>query len=213
MKVLIIDGDQNYTAMYENRGHEVVSEMDDADLIQFTGGADVSPSYYGSLTHPRTVYDIRRDVKEKDLYMMNRVHFQIPMTGICRGGQFLNVMNGGQMYQHVDNHAIGGTHNTLDLRTGETIPVSSTHHQMMKPLLHPTNCEVIGGNLVPLSTFKQTVDVHGDIEEVQEGADIEVVHYPNTKSLCFQPHPEYMNEDHPCQVWYFNLLEELLGVK
>src|SRR3546814_3238996 len=31
-----------------------------------------------------------------------------PMAGICRGGQFLNVMCGGSMIQHVEGHAIHG---------------------------------------------------------------------------------------------------------
>lgn len=32
------------------------------------------------------------------------------MVGICRGAQFLNVMAGGKMIQHVEGHAIHGTH-------------------------------------------------------------------------------------------------------
>src|SRR3546814_14796091 len=53
----------------------------------------------------------------------------IPMLGVCRGAQFLNVMPGGKLYQDVDNHV--GDHPIYDPQNKRVIPnVSSIHHQM-----------------------------------------------------------------------------------
>ena len=53
-KVYIVGGGGDYKSMFEGEGWEVVDCFSKADLIQFTGGADVSPALYGESTHPQT---------------------------------------------------------------------------------------------------------------------------------------------------------------
>src|SRR5438309_1359385 len=61
-----------------------------------------------------------------------------PMAGICRGSQFLNVMAGGRLCQHLDGH---GSWHDMETSDGRSFEVSSTHHQMMLP---PEGAKVIG---------------------------------------------------------------------
>lgn len=195
-----------YETMFLANGYEIVESLEEADLVQFTGGEDVTPDLYGETRHPRTHNSEMRDAFELDIYNWCKEN-GTPMTGICRGGQFLNVANGGAMWQDVDGHAIHGEHIMIDIRNGEMISVSSTHHQMM----------IVGelGELICAaseSSWKESC-VDGKIHRVpsERGDDVEVVWYPASDSLCYQPHPEFFGPDHPCQVYYFKLIRELIG--
>ena len=127
------------------------------------------------------------------------------MAGICRGAQFLNVMNGGKMWQHVTGHAVSKGHIATDLVSGEEVLVTSTHHQMMIPSAH--------GKVLAVANVAGHKYSYDKGEEGGVTPDIEVVFYEDTKSLCFQPHPEYVGLDHPCQRLYFDYLEQFLGLK
>jgi gamma-glutamyl-gamma-aminobutyrate hydrolase PuuD len=173
--------------MFQDRGWEVmpvtIENIQNADLVQFTGGSDVTPALYGE---KNTASDNSepRDLMEIGVFGVAMAE-NIPMAGICRGGQFLNVMCGGKMHQHVDGHATGKMHGIITI-DGDVISVTSTHHQMMIP----------GDNAVVLATAK----IVGD-------EDTEIVYYPNDSVFCFQPHPEFSNGS--CQDLYFNYLDKL----
>lgn len=196
-KVCIIDGSVGYRNLFQRMGHEIVHKLEDAHLVCFTGGEDVTPSYYGADKHPFTNNNPVRDRREKEAFEIC-VSMRIPMVGICRGAQFLNVMCGGEMYQHVTNHC--GDHQLIDLDTKEVVEVSSTHHQMMKP----------SDNAIIIATAKQN-----SIREWYEGdkffselseEDYEVVAYPEQGVLCFQPHPEFMGYKYEGMYEYFKSL-------
>jgi len=202
--VYIVGSDGLIGSMYEANGWDVVAKMSEADLVQFTGGADVSPAMYGEAPHPRTYSESGRDVRERRLYAEVQ-ELGLPCVGICRGGQFLNVMNGGSMYQHVDGHAIGGLHVMTDTQTGEKLLTTSTHHQMMRPA--EDGLVVATANE---ATFKENMDgdkvIVTDPVGMQNSDDVEVVYYEGTNTLCHQGHPEYMEPEHESVVYFFNLL-------
>ena len=194
-----------YAHMYVCNGWNVVAKMADADIVQFIGGADVNPELYGEKMHPLTSPSSNSD--ERDLLAYEQAQkLGLYCVGICRGGQFLNVMSGGKMYQHVDKHAGSSGHQLTDLGTGETLKVSSTHHQMMLP---GPDAKLIG--VADEGTYREVVDEQGHpitlFRRAEEEDDIEVLYYEKTKCLCFQPHPELFSKDHECQVYFFSLLE------
>ena len=206
MNVMIIGGGFSYNKMFEERGFGVVYSLEEADLVQFTGGADVSPVMYGELPHPSTGFSARRDKEEMAVYKEAQ-KWSIPCAGICRGAQFLNVMNGGKMWQHVNNHAISGTH-VMITDDGRDVEVTSTHHQMMRAAEH--------GDVLCVA-YESDIREHMKdgvlCRETGEYEDTEVVLYTKTQSLCFQPHPEYLDKDHECQEYYFELIKNHLGVE
>lgn len=53
------------------------------NLILFTGGEDVTPSFYGENKGKFTKNNRHRDDVEQDLF--HRMYYQIPKLGICRG--------------------------------------------------------------------------------------------------------------------------------
>lgn len=199
MKVFIVGGGPQYARMFIERGWEVLNEQAhqvlEADLIQFTGGEDVTPEIYGE-KNTSSYNSLPRDLHEAGFFAIAK-RMGKPMAGICRGGQFLNVMCGGSMIQHVEGHAIHGTHEIYDQYTESVIQVTSTHHQMMIPA---QECELIA--------FANIVNKHFN----NDANDAEVVNYPDQKCLCFQPHPEH-NGYKECRDYYFELLNNCLGLK
>ncbi len=196
-KVYIEHSNAQYNELFNQLGFEQVFSPEAADLIVFTGGADVSPAIYGDRPHQYTHSDAFRDAKEARLFEWAVEHDK-KLVGICRGGQFLNVMCGGRMYQHVESHC--GAHNITDLETGEVIYVSSTHHQMMMP--------APGAVLVATSNLRGSREWYdGEVfkRDVSE-QDIEVVYYPTFDTLCFQPHPEFDGPQYETMKAYFQHL-------
>lgn len=208
-RVMIVSPDPAYIDMYKQAGWEIVDNLDKASLVQFTGGEDVHPAYYGEDRHPHTYANIGRDDDEAVLFHKARDN-NIPMVGICRGGQFLNVMCGGRMWQHVDNHAIAGTHQVHDLWTKEDYQATSTHHQMMRP-----SVKAIVIAVASLANFKESMD-GSNIEhhefpnaEARHNNDVEVCYYQEQNALCFQPHPEFGNAL-ACRSHFFRYVNDYL---
>lgn len=201
LKVYIVGNQYGYGQLFIKHGHEITIEMQDADLVCFTGGEDVSPSLYGEKPHIRTYYNPTRDVIERGVFN-NCITQEKRMVGICRGGQFLNVMSGGQMYQDVSEHT--HDHYITDVDTGMLIFASSTHHQMMRP--GP------GSELVAIANeggWKEYMKDGIPFRDPVESDDVEVVYYPLTKSLCFQPHPEFDGFDE-LQDYFFHVVKKHL---
>ena len=166
------------------------------DLILFTGGEDVDPSFYSESPGKFTAYNPERDNTESKMFRL--LSPKIPKLGICRGSQFLTVMNGGRLVQHVENHAIGGTHSiTFDHIHNNKMQMTSTHHQMMYPFKLPKKDYI----LCAYSTnYLSPVYLNGhnkNIELSEEFLEPEIVFYPNSNSLAIQGHPEsgVMKED------------------
>lgn len=199
-KVFIINGNRQYEEMFLDMGWELSDNPHDADAFQFCGGEDVSPELYGAEVHPTTHRNWRRDLQECKLYAFG-LSRQKPMMGICRGGQFLFVMNGGRMVQDVNNHTRPHeVHHTLEGRISSPLTVTSTHHQMMDYRGMP-----LDGTVLAYARHLAT-DFEG--RKRSGNYDLEAVFFRRTKSLCFQPHPEF--EKGECRGLYQAMVEEYI---
>lgn len=119
------------------------------------GGADVDPAAYQQAPLPKTVIEPERDALELPA-ARHALQHAIPILGICRGFQLLNVVFGGSLIQHLDGHARheGGHPRQHRARTAdgsrlfkalgkEEVTVNSSHHQAvgrenLAPSLTPT---------------------------------------------------------------------------
>ncbi|MFD7245962.1 gamma-glutamyl-gamma-aminobutyrate hydrolase family protein [Streptomyces massasporeus] len=75
------------------------------DGLVIAGGPDVDPVRYGAEREPRT----GPPAPERDAWELALIEAalaaRVPLLGICRGMQLLNVALGGTLVQHIDGHA------------------------------------------------------------------------------------------------------------
>lgn len=186
---------------------KLTSAMEEADLVLFTGGADVTPAYYGEPKHPRTGNDTFRDHKEKEAFLKARA-LNKHMLGICRGSQFLCVMSGGKLVQHQE---MQGYEHPIILKGGKVINITSTHHQAQYPYNLPKEEYEILGWTDNLSGFH----LDGNNEELNPSKECEIVYYPATHCLGIQGHPEFQDfKDRDDTIEYLRgLLNDFLNDK
>lgn len=197
-----------YETMFTSRGWEVVDTIEEADLVQFTGGSDIDPAIYEQAKHGRTYVNSTRDESDCAAYV-EALSLKKPMAGICRGGQLLNALSGGRMYQHVDGHL--SSHLAKCLVTGEVFEVTSTHHQMMRVGEggRKLMCAGVSTNVEWMGKKGGLMIAYPNPERME---DTEAAYYEKTKCLCYQPHPEYGTSGDRCTEIYFYYIKELLGV-
>jgi putative glutamine amidotransferase len=140
--------------------------LDLIDGLILAGGADIDPGSYGEASHPET----RGTVPERDEFELalarRAIERDLPLLGICRGMQLMNVATGGTLLQHLPeshghhehrrnpgtfdgaDHDVRLDEDSLAARaTGEVVhPTKSHHHQGIDRL--GAGLEVTGWSLI-----------------------------------------------------------------
>jgi putative glutamine amidotransferase len=84
--------------------------LDRVDALLLAGGADIGPSSYGAEPHPET----KGAWPERDRFELaltrRALQRDMPLLGICRGMQLLNVATGGTLDQHLPESIGDGVH-------------------------------------------------------------------------------------------------------
>ncbi|HEX6663629.1 MAG TPA: gamma-glutamyl-gamma-aminobutyrate hydrolase family protein, partial [Gaiellaceae bacterium] len=126
--------------------------LDAVDGLVFSGGSDLDPELYGEEAHPETLgIHVQRDRAELGL-LKAALDRDMPVLGICRGIQVLNVARGGVLHQHLpeivgheghkhDPPGVFSDHEVeiepetkLARILGARAPVKSHHHQGLERL-------------------------------------------------------------------------------
>ena len=131
------------------------------DGIVFTGGNDIDPQYYGE-DFQDVIGEIVPERDKQEIELAKEIIFnkKMPVLGICRGNQTINVACGGTLYQDmkkedIPNHFFlsspkyHGVHDVQikkDSRLNkilgkEVLGVNSYHHQIVKEVAY--NLEVV----------------------------------------------------------------------
>lgn len=128
--------------------------LDGVDGVLLTGGEDIEPSWYGAQPSPLLSPPSReRDLFELALFAVARQR-ELPILGVCRGIQLINVALGGTLFQDLPSerpgavdHRPDGARNARSHRVrlqrgsraaaalgGTSVAVNSSHHQAIKEL-------------------------------------------------------------------------------
>lgn len=150
-KILVLNpGKPFYEEVVTACGAEAVCQMypevsTDYDGLLLCGGGDIEPLRYGQENFDSKNTVPQRDENEMELAMAFTKAGK-PILGICRGMQLLNVVFGGDLYQHIPTaeahsapgdavHAVTAVGESyLSNIYGKHFAVNSVHHQSVNKL-------------------------------------------------------------------------------
>jgi putative glutamine amidotransferase len=71
------------------------------DGLVLAGGADIDPASYGAQAHPETLDTVPERDRFEIALVRAAIERELPVLGICRGMQLINVAYGGTLLQHL----------------------------------------------------------------------------------------------------------------
>ena len=155
------------------------------DGLLLTGGGDVGPDRYGCPAAAETAgVDPGRDASEAAL-LAEAIAQGLPVLGICRGAQLLNVALGGSLHQHLAHHS-DLAHDDWDHRYQAVHQVTVAPGSCLSAVVGP-------GPLGVNSVHHQGLDCLGAGLEAVAWADdglVEGIECPGHALLAVQWHPE-----------------------
>jgi putative glutamine amidotransferase len=75
--------------------------LDRVDALMLAGGADIDPAAYGAVPHAKTKNTVPARDRSEIALTRAAIQRDMPVLGICRGMQVINVALGGTLIQHV----------------------------------------------------------------------------------------------------------------
>jgi putative glutamine amidotransferase len=113
--------------------------------LLLSGGADIDPARYGSPNQGSVDVEPDRDALEAEAFAAAERR-QLPVLGVCRGFQALNVFLGGRLVQDVGGHSGSGWGKGPPL----THPLRLTPGTRLARILFPTN---VGGGVLEVNSY------------------------------------------------------------
>lgn len=140
LESLWLAGADPVTLLAATDGMDWASRLGGFDGVLLCGGADIDPALYGETdVHPE-VYDVDELQDEADLSLAAYCfEHGVPTLAVCRGLHVVNVLRGGSLVQHMDDHHRHVVHDVV-IESGPAgiepgpITASCYHHQCVERL-------------------------------------------------------------------------------
>ena len=180
--------------------HAQITLLTRLDGLLLSGGADVAPALYGEETRPCCGEIFEISIVQKALKI------GLPVLGICRGLQVMNVAMGGTLYQDIATQLPGAIkHPCYDTPRDKVHEVTVTEHSKLHRISGTTR---IGVN----SRHHQGVKKLGNglvATAYSEDGLIEAFECPAEKFvMAVQWHPESLSDRYPEAQAIFNAFAE-----
>ncbi|MBQ9832371.1 MAG: gamma-glutamyl-gamma-aminobutyrate hydrolase family protein [Clostridia bacterium] len=175
------------------------------DGIVFSGGGDLSPAFAG-YENSEILDDVNegRDEFESRLFVQAN-EAGIPILGICRGHQLVNVMLGGTLHRDINEAGYNERHMLLKERGSHTVYTEP----------NTVARQVLGNKKEIWSSHHQAVNTVGKGVRVtarSEEGIVEAIEHENGRILGLQTHPERMDISEPFE-WLVKKAKEYMGKK
>jgi len=177
-------------------GVDPIQYVERIDGLLMSGGADIEPELYGADQIPETFKpEPVRDEFETAL-LKSAFEYEIPIAGICRGLQMINVHTGGSLFQDVPTHAIHDKPPSSQVHT-----VSIDQGSIL--------ADLYGTSRNVNSLHHQSIDRLGEELRVaawSEDGGIEGIEHKSLPVIAVQWHPEMMDsrDTDPLFEWLVN---------
>ena len=163
------------------------------DGLCLAGGVDVAPEEYGELRHPQLgATDTRRDATELKITRW-ALAADLPVFGICRGNQLLNVAAGGSLYQDIPSDLPAASRHAYN--SEEVARARPTHDVRVTPdsrLAGVLGCAHVATNSFHHQAVKQVAAGFRAVAWATDGV-VEGIEAPAHRfALGVQWHPEEM---------------------
>lgn len=162
-----------------NCSKDVVSYFEELSIsgVILSGGNDINPELYGGKTEEGTISKKRDETEEKMLEIA--IEKRLPVLGICRGMQFINVFFKGKLITKVK---------------GEIEHVATSHNTH---ILNEDLMKTLGKEIRVNSYHKHKVELSSELKAFAKSSDgiIEGLYHPSLPIVGLQWHPERENPD------------------
>lgn len=175
------------------------AQLPAVDGLLLPGGWDVDPSHYGEKKDEK-VGDIDPELDETELRLFHEARGrELPVLGICRGQQVINVAMGGTLVQHLDDHDVRGhgrSHlaHSIHVDPGSELAQAAGEHQIRVNSFHHQAVKRLASGLHE--------SAHGD------DGTVEGVESDDGLIVAVQCHPEELTTDLP---WARRLFERFVA--
>ena len=169
--------------------------------LVLTGGGDIDPNMYdGTISHEISEVDPRKDLTEFDLFNL-AFNKNVPILGICRGVQLINVALDGTLYQDIPSLVKMASNHKPDF------PYDSTSHQVR---IEPDTrlYKALGESRIWVNSIHhQAIKLHGKgllVNAKSNDGIIEGIEHPTKKWVVgVQWHPELIYQTDKIQAKLF----------
>lgn len=143
-----------------------------ADVVIFTGGADINPYIYAD-ENKLSSYSPQRDSQEIDVFNYCKDN-RIPMIGICRGMQLINAISGGTLVQDLGLYG-SGPHPSVHYLHYNSAPVEGITKLDNVNSLHHQGVDKVAKDFEVIASYAETPEFMINVKD---------------KIICVQFHPE-----------------------
>lgn len=182
---------------------------DRLDGVLLPGGGDIDPSFYRAESHPAT-YEIDRVRDDLEIQLACwSLEDDLPLFGICRGHQVMNVAFGGTLVQDIPSQVQTSlNHNARENREAHAHEVAIDPTSRLAGILGTTKLQV---NSVHHQSVGQPAPNTCVTAYAPDGV-VEAMEMPERKFvLSVQWHPEDLFEDDPAMMSLFTAFVEAAG--
>jgi len=174
-----------------------VEDIDTCDGFVLTGGVDIEPSFYGGDTdyeNQPSDFQPARDAFEKKMYEYAKEK-ELPVLGICRGMQLVNVLEGGSLIQDL---GIEGNERHRAAETDKQHEVKIAEDSLLYDITATTTGKVNSAHHQGIDESTLSDQLQANAWSAEDPSIIEGLEYKEAEGkpfmLCVQWHPERIPE-------------------